>query len=111
VSRVLSIPPRAASYGAAEDGGERDEQSVPNPQTAYAKCKVLVERDVGALAATRPWSPKTRPGVPSLPRWQRRSRYGFKLMALIVSCTGSNGGTSASLGPVQPAGISDPWAN
>jgi nucleoside-diphosphate-sugar epimerase len=37
-------------YGAAEDGGERDEQSAPNPQTAYAKCKVLVERDVGALA-------------------------------------------------------------
>ena len=37
-------------YGAAEDGNERDEQSSPNPQTAYAKCKVLVERDVGALA-------------------------------------------------------------
>jgi nucleoside-diphosphate-sugar epimerase len=37
-------------YGAAEDGGERDERSAPNPQTAYAKCKVLVEREVGALA-------------------------------------------------------------
>ncbi len=37
-------------YGAAEDGGERSEQSAPNPQTAYARCKVLVERDVGALA-------------------------------------------------------------
>lgn len=37
-------------YGAAEDGGERDELSAPNPQTAYARCKVLVERDVGALA-------------------------------------------------------------
>jgi nucleoside-diphosphate-sugar epimerase len=37
-------------YGAAEDGGERNEESTPNPQTAYAKCKVLVERDVGALA-------------------------------------------------------------
>jgi nucleoside-diphosphate-sugar epimerase len=37
-------------YGAAEDGVERDERSTPNPQTAYAKCKVLVERDVGALA-------------------------------------------------------------
>jgi nucleoside-diphosphate-sugar epimerase len=24
-------------YGAAEDGGERDERSAPNPQTAYAK--------------------------------------------------------------------------
>jgi nucleoside-diphosphate-sugar epimerase len=37
-------------YGAAEDGGERTEQSAPNPQTAYARCKALVERDVGALA-------------------------------------------------------------
>jgi nucleoside-diphosphate-sugar epimerase len=37
-------------YGAAEDGGERSEASAPNPQTAYARCKVLVERDVGALA-------------------------------------------------------------
>jgi nucleoside-diphosphate-sugar epimerase len=37
-------------YGAAEDGGERSEQSPPNPQTAYARCKVLVERDVGRLA-------------------------------------------------------------
>jgi nucleoside-diphosphate-sugar epimerase len=37
-------------YGAADDGGERDEHSAPNPQTAYARCKVLVERDVGALA-------------------------------------------------------------
>jgi nucleoside-diphosphate-sugar epimerase len=37
-------------YGAAEDGGERDETSAPNPQTAYARCKVLVERDVGAMA-------------------------------------------------------------
>jgi len=39
-------------YGAAEDGGERSEQSAPNPQTAYARCKVLVERDVGELADT-----------------------------------------------------------
>jgi nucleoside-diphosphate-sugar epimerase len=39
-------------YGAAEDGGERTERSAPNPQTAYARCKVLVERDVGALADT-----------------------------------------------------------
>jgi len=37
-------------YGAAEDGGERDEQSTPMPQTAYARCKVLVEQDVQALA-------------------------------------------------------------
>jgi nucleoside-diphosphate-sugar epimerase len=40
-------------YGAADDGGERSEQSAPNPQTAYARCKVLVERDVGALADSR----------------------------------------------------------
>jgi len=40
-------------YGAAEDGGERTEQSAPNPQTAYARCKVLVERNVSALADTR----------------------------------------------------------
>lgn len=37
-------------YGAADDGAERDEESVPNPQTTYARCKLLVERDVGALA-------------------------------------------------------------
>jgi nucleoside-diphosphate-sugar epimerase len=39
-------------YGAAEDGGERTEHSLPYPQTAYARCKVLVERDVGSLADT-----------------------------------------------------------
>jgi nucleoside-diphosphate-sugar epimerase len=37
-------------YGAAGDAEERTEESTPNPQTAYARCKVLVERDVGALA-------------------------------------------------------------
>jgi nucleoside-diphosphate-sugar epimerase len=37
-------------YGLAEDGSARDERSATNPLTAYAKCKVLVERDVGALA-------------------------------------------------------------
>lgn len=37
-------------YGAAEDGTARDEQSETKPQTAYAKCKVMVERDIGALA-------------------------------------------------------------
>jgi nucleoside-diphosphate-sugar epimerase len=37
-------------YGAAEDGSPRDENSATAPQTAYAKCKVLVERDVQALA-------------------------------------------------------------
>src|SRR6202040_862196 len=39
-------------YGAAEDGGERSDQSAPNPQTAYLTCKVLGERDVGVLADT-----------------------------------------------------------
>ena len=37
-------------YGAAEDGLECTELSRPNPQTAYARCKVLVEQDVGSLA-------------------------------------------------------------
>jgi len=37
-------------YGAAADGGYRTEESAPNPQTAYADCKVLVERDVMPLA-------------------------------------------------------------
>lgn len=36
-------------YGAAADG-VRDEESEPNPQTAYAQCKLLVERDVKLLA-------------------------------------------------------------
>jgi nucleoside-diphosphate-sugar epimerase len=36
-------------YGAASEG-IKDETSEPNPQTAYAKCKVMVERDVKPLA-------------------------------------------------------------
>jgi nucleoside-diphosphate-sugar epimerase len=36
-------------YGAAADG-TRTEESETAPQTAYAHCKVLVERDVGLLA-------------------------------------------------------------
>jgi nucleoside-diphosphate-sugar epimerase len=36
-------------YGAGS-GAVKTEESEPNPQTAYARCKVLVERDVGALA-------------------------------------------------------------
>lgn len=36
-------------YGAGT-GEFLDETSAPNPQTAYAKCKTLVERDVGAMA-------------------------------------------------------------
>jgi nucleoside-diphosphate-sugar epimerase len=36
-------------YGAGS-GDFLDENSPPNPQTAYAQCKVLVERDVGAMA-------------------------------------------------------------
>jgi nucleoside-diphosphate-sugar epimerase len=31
-------------------GDLKTEESEPNPQTAYAKCKVLVERDISALA-------------------------------------------------------------
>ena len=37
-------------YGAAADGKERDEDSETNALTAYAKCKLLVERDVAAMA-------------------------------------------------------------
>lgn len=37
-------------YGAAADG-VRSEDCEPNPQTAYADCKRLVERDVAALAS------------------------------------------------------------
>jgi nucleoside-diphosphate-sugar epimerase len=37
-------------YGAAADG-VRTEDSEPNPQTAYADCKRLVERDVQAMAS------------------------------------------------------------
>jgi nucleoside-diphosphate-sugar epimerase len=36
-------------YGAGT-GDFVDETTAPNPQTAYAECKVLVERDVGAMA-------------------------------------------------------------
>lgn len=36
-------------YGAGS-GDFLDETTEPNPQTAYAECKVLVERDVGAMA-------------------------------------------------------------
>lgn len=37
-------------YGAGT-GDFLDETAAPNPQTAYAECKVLVERDVGKMAA------------------------------------------------------------
>ncbi|HEX2189564.1 MAG TPA: SDR family oxidoreductase [Longimicrobiaceae bacterium] len=37
-------------YGAGT-GDVKDETSAPNPQTAYAECKVRVERDLSALAA------------------------------------------------------------
>jgi nucleoside-diphosphate-sugar epimerase len=37
-------------YGVGGDDGIKTELSNPNPQTAYAACKVLVERDVSALA-------------------------------------------------------------
>jgi nucleoside-diphosphate-sugar epimerase len=37
-------------YGAGT-GDFVDERVAPNPQTAYAECKVLVERDVGAMAS------------------------------------------------------------
>lgn len=42
-------------YGAAEDGVV-DESSLPAPQTSYARCKVLVERDLLEMA-DRDFSP------------------------------------------------------
>ena len=39
-------------YGAGANS-VRDEESEPNPQTAYAQCKVMVERDVKALTNAR----------------------------------------------------------
>ncbi len=40
-------------YGIAGGEALKSEESEPNPQTAYAECKVRVERDVGALADDR----------------------------------------------------------
>lgn len=37
-------------YGVGSGDEVKTEASPPNPQTAYAKCKVLVEQDVSALA-------------------------------------------------------------
>lgn len=37
-------------YGVGGSEGSKTEESDPNPQTAYAQCKVLVERDLTALA-------------------------------------------------------------
>jgi nucleoside-diphosphate-sugar epimerase len=38
-------------YGIGAGDDVKTEESTPNPQTAYAKCKVMVERDVQAMAA------------------------------------------------------------
>lgn len=40
-------------YGLGGGDELKTESSAPNPQTAYAQCKVLVEREVGALANDR----------------------------------------------------------
>lgn len=37
-------------YGVGEEGEVKSEESTPRPQTAYAECKVLVERDLAPLA-------------------------------------------------------------
>jgi nucleoside-diphosphate-sugar epimerase len=37
-------------YGVGGSEGYKTEESETNPQTAYAECKILVERDVSALA-------------------------------------------------------------
>lgn len=38
-------------YGLADGAEPMNERSATNPQTAYAKCKTMVERDVGAMAS------------------------------------------------------------
>ncbi|HSV48137.1 MAG TPA: SDR family oxidoreductase [Ramlibacter sp.] len=38
-------------YGVADGEQPMDERSPMNPQTAYARCKTMVERDVGAMAS------------------------------------------------------------
>jgi nucleoside-diphosphate-sugar epimerase len=38
-------------YGVSDNAQPLDERSPTNPQTAYAVCKTLVERDVGAMAS------------------------------------------------------------
>jgi nucleoside-diphosphate-sugar epimerase len=38
-------------YGVADDAEPMTERSPTNPQTAYARCKTWVERDVGAMAS------------------------------------------------------------
>jgi nucleoside-diphosphate-sugar epimerase len=38
-------------YGVADGAEPMTERSPVNPQTAYARCKTLVERDVGAMAS------------------------------------------------------------
>lgn len=43
-------------YGVGNGAEPMTERSPTNPQTAYAKCKTLVEREVGAMA-TRAFSP------------------------------------------------------
>lgn len=40
-------------YGAGDGGGYKTEMSEPNPQTAYARCKVMVEKDLSAMASDR----------------------------------------------------------
>jgi nucleoside-diphosphate-sugar epimerase len=55
ISRFVYTSP-CSVYGAAGSSGELDEQSETRPLTAYAHCKLLVERDVSQLA-TNAFSP------------------------------------------------------
>ena len=41
-------------YGVGEGDEVKTEESTPAPQTAYAKCKVMVERDLQAMADAAP---------------------------------------------------------
>lgn len=55
VSRFIYMS-SCSVYGIGEEGEIKTEETTPRPQTAYAECKVLVERDL-ALMADASFSP------------------------------------------------------
>jgi nucleoside-diphosphate-sugar epimerase len=61
------------------------ETTEPNPQTAYAECKVLVERDVGGMAG-KDFSPVFLRNVSCT-----RSSYGMTSRARLASMAGGIG--------------------
>lgn len=55
VSRFIYMS-SCSVYGVGEEGEIKNEESLPRPQTAYAECKVMVERDLQPMA-TEHFSP------------------------------------------------------